>query len=148
MATPATAAVPPALQQLLPFVVSGGSALFSGISLIFRSLIHLVSASSRSILIFSPLPIVFYLLAPIFVFLQVVTDIFVVLPYRTALALLDVFYPVYVFCGVACITGALVGLSGRLLTAILVEVAHDKHIRSRKLESVKRGKRARVKIER
>jgi hypothetical protein len=141
-------ATPPALQQLLPYVVSGGVALFSGISVVFRSLIHLISASSRSIFIFSPLPFVFYLLAPAFVFLQLVANVFVVLPYRTTLSLLDVFYPIYVFCGVACIAGGLVGLSGRLITGMLVEAAHNEHMRRRKLESVRKGKRARVKVER
>jgi polyferredoxin len=147
MATQATATTSPGLQQLLPYVISGGSVLFSGILLVFRSLIHLVSASSRSILIFSPLPVALYLLAPAFVFLQVTTDLFMVLPYRIVLAFLDVVFPLYVFCGVACITGALVGFSGRLLTSILVEAARDEHMRSRKLQSVKRGKRARVKVE-
>lgn len=143
----AAAATPPALRQLLPYVVSGGSILISGISIVFRSLIRLLSTSSRSILIFSPLPIALYLLAPVFVFLQAVTDIFVVMPYRITLALLDVFYPVYVFFGIACITGALVGLSCRMITGILVEVAYGEHVRSRKSKLVKRGKRARVKIE-
>jgi hypothetical protein len=144
----AAAGPPPALQQLLPYVASGSVALFSGISVVFRSMIHLISASSRSIFIFSPLPFFFYLLAPAFVFFQLVADIFVVLPYRTTLSLLDVFYPIYVFCGVACIAGGLVGLSGRLITGLLVEAAHDDHMRRRKLESVRRGKRVRVKVER
>ena len=147
MATQAARTTPPALQQLLPYVISGGSALFSAISTVFRSLIHLLSASFRSILIFSPLPVVLYLLAPAFVFLQIVADICVVLPYRIAVAFLDVFYPVYVFLGVACITGALVGLSGRLITGFLVKAAYDEHVRSRRLDSVQRGKRASVKTE-
>jgi len=67
----------------------------------------------------------------------------VILPYRIVLASLDLFYPVYVFCGVACITGTLVGLSGRLITGILVDAAHDEHMRKQKLELVKRGKRVR-----
>jgi hypothetical protein len=63
--------------------------------------------------------------------------------------LLEVFYPVYVFFGVACITGALVGFSGRLITGLLVDAAYGEHMRSRKSESVKRGKtrRARVRLE-
>ena len=145
MATQA-AASPAALQQLLPYV-SGGSALFSSVSVVFRFLIRLISSTSRFILFFSPLPIALYLFAPAFVFLKIVTDFLIVLPYRITLSVLDVFYPFYVFFGVACITGALVGLSGRLITELLIQAALVEDIRTRKLEMVKKTKRARVKIE-
>jgi hypothetical protein len=147
MATQAAAAAPGALQPLLPYLVSGGSAVFLGVSIVFRSLIHLISSTSRSILFFSPLPIALYFFAPAFVFLQIVANILIVLPYRITLSVLDILYPLYVFFGVACITGTLVGLSGRLITELLIQAAYVDHTRIRKVETVKKGKRARVKIE-
>ena len=140
MATQAAAAPPAALQQLLPYLVSG-------VSIVFRSLIRLISSTSRSILFFSPLPIALYFFAPAFVFLRIVADLLIVLPYRTTLSVLDMFYPLYVFFGVACITGTLVGLSGRLITELLIQAAYVEHTRIRKVETGKEGKRARVKIE-
>jgi hypothetical protein len=61
-----------------------------------------------------PFPILLYILAPVIVFVQLLFDLVVTTPYRVISYLSDAFYPVYVFVGVACITGALVGLGGRL----------------------------------
>jgi hypothetical protein len=92
---------------------------------VVRGLSGAASKFFSLILILSPLPIILYALAPVLVFLQLAFSIVVLLPYHTFLYLVDVLYPLYVFFGVACIAGALIGLSGRILAAILTAVVLD-----------------------
>lgn len=58
----------------------------------------------------------------------------VLMPFKTAAYLLDALYPLYVFCGVACITGCLLGLGGRYLSDVLVKMAKDSMPVSKGLE--------------
>lgn len=64
-------------------------------------------------------PVISYLAAPLLVFAATVINIFVMVPLSMAHHLLISLYPVYVFCGVACVTGIVVGMGGRGLSAIL-----------------------------
>jgi len=67
-----------------------------------------------------------YLLAPFTTFAAILISITLYTPYRFILWLLDALFPVYVLCGVACITGSILGLGGRTLSLSLVRaVAHD-----------------------
>lgn len=66
-------------------------------------------------------PAISYLIAPILVFLAMVINVSVLEPLGTARYLLSSLYPVYVFCGVACITGIVVGVGGRGLSALLTK---------------------------
>lgn len=81
----------------------------------------LVSSATR--LSFSPFilayPAISYLVAPFLVFAVMVVNISVLSPLSAARYLLSSLYPVYVFCGFACITGVVVGLGGRGLSALL-----------------------------
>ncbi|RDB17527.1 hypothetical protein Hypma_001260 [Hypsizygus marmoreus] len=120
---PSPAATPPALERVLPYIISGTSAAISAVSAISHFTGFLISKATSSFLAFSPLPIIFYFLAPAFVFFEIATDVFLRFPYQVALYLLDAFYPIYVFCGVACITGALVGVTGRLVAGLLVDLS-------------------------
>ncbi|KAF9459509.1 hypothetical protein BDZ94DRAFT_892841 [Collybia nuda] len=113
---------PPGLQQAIPYLLSAGSAILSGISVVSRFFVALLSTTTRSILFFSPLPILLYVLAPVIVFFELVVDTFIRLPLGVTMYLLDAFYPVYVFCGVACIVGGLMGLFGRLLSKFVVDL--------------------------
>jgi hypothetical protein len=142
----------PGLQQAVPYVLSAGSALLSGISVASRFFTSILSIIARSILIFSPLPILLYVFAPIIVFSELVVDVFVRLPFQFTSYLLDAFYPVYVFFGVACITGALLGLFGRLLAKFMVNIAMNVEAVMKEEEEpeapvIKRQKRTRVKVE-
>jgi len=67
-------------------------------------------------------PPISYLVAPLLVFVAVVINIFVLAPLSTARYLASSFYPVYVFCGVACITGIVVGMGGRGISALLTRM--------------------------
>lgn len=64
-------------------------------------------------------PAISYLLAPLLVSVGMVVNISVLTPLNVARYLLSSLYPVYVFCGVACITGIAVGVSGRGISALL-----------------------------
>ncbi|KAJ7494896.1 hypothetical protein FB451DRAFT_1387012 [Mycena latifolia] len=88
----------PALARTLTYVKSGVSVVISSSLAIFRAsfidlaFIAKVVAPARFL---SPFPLFLYILAP-------------------AIAFAQAFYSAYIFLGVACITGALLGLNGRL----------------------------------
>ncbi|TEB25387.1 hypothetical protein FA13DRAFT_1167449 [Coprinellus micaceus] len=67
-----------------------------------------------------PIPIVLYIIAPLTVFVGYLASIFVFMPYATLVYLLEALHPLYVFCGVACLTGALLGVVGRLVAWLVV----------------------------
>jgi hypothetical protein len=117
-------ALPPQalLSQLLPYASQTASILLSSIIFLGHALGFLISKISYPIFVLSPLPIILYLVSPAIVFVEVVLDMLVSTPYRISLYLLDAFYPVYVFCGVACIVGAFLGIGGRVVAGILVGV--------------------------
>lgn len=55
------------------------------------------------------------LLTPVFIAVNVLFKVLVVLPSRIVTGLVQFFYPVYLFCGTACILGGVVGFGGKLL---------------------------------
>ena len=81
----------------------------------------LVSNATR--LSFSPFtlayPAISYLVAPLLVFAVMVINISILSPLSATRYLLSSLYPVYVFCGFACITGVVIGLGGRGISAFL-----------------------------
>ena len=111
-----------AVSQSASFVFSNALVVVRGLSISVAKLISLA-------LVLSPIPVVRYVLAPVFIFVHLAFSVFILLPYKLAVNLVDVLYPLYVFFGVACIAGALVGLGGRALaaviTAFILRVDHD-----------------------
>lgn len=103
--------------QLREFATSATHAIAVATSFCF-SLV-----SSATLWSFSPFilvyPAVSYLVAPLLVFVAMVIKISILAPLSAARYLLGSLYPVYVFCGVACITGIVVGMGGRGLAALL-----------------------------
>lgn len=109
-----TAEVISPISRILPYVSSAFSASKYAVSLIaslFKPLLRL-----------SPLPIVLYVIAPVTVFLNLVVTIFIRSPYDGLMYLLDALFPLYVFCGVACITGGLLGLTARILCRVTIHL--------------------------
>lgn len=139
---------PPALERILPYVVSGASAAISALSAAFQIGAFLVSKTANSFLYFSPLPIILYFLAPALVFFDILADVFLRVPYQLSLYILDAFYPIYVFCGVACITGAVIGIMGRLASKLLVDMVQGRYFAPPEVKMIesekKRGKRAKI----
>jgi len=111
---------PPPLEQITPYLKSSLTAAISFTSVLLRLFGYGFSVVSKATKFFSPLPIILYLSAPLTVFLDAVMEIFIRWPYAIVLYLLDILYPVYVFVGVACIVGSLVGITGRIMSQILV----------------------------
>lgn len=76
-------------------------------------------AFSASYTLFRPFVVLFSfvlaLFAPIFIAANVLFKIVVLLPSRIVTGVVQFFYPVYLFCGTACILGGVVGLGGKLL---------------------------------
>ncbi|KIM42050.1 hypothetical protein M413DRAFT_27575 [Hebeloma cylindrosporum] len=120
------------ISRILPYL----SSLFSASKHAFNLTVSLV----KSLLRLSPLPIVLYAIAPVTVFLDLVVAIFILAPYNAAVYLLDVLFPLYVFCGVACITGGLLGLTGRILCRVVINL-----IRRREEETGDRARSRAVK---
>lgn len=56
---------------------------------------------------------------PVFVFLGILLQGFVVVPFKALVAIIDFLYPVYVFVGVACLAGGLVGLGAATIIHFL-----------------------------
>jgi len=67
-------------------------------------------------------PAISYLVAPLLVFVVTVINVSFLAPLSTARYILSSLYPIYVFCGVACITGIVVGMGGRGLAALLAGI--------------------------
>lgn len=75
---------------------------------------------------FSPFVLVYpaisYLVAPLLVSVVMVINISILTPFTVARYLLNSLYPVYVFCGVACITGIVAGVGGRGISTLLTRM--------------------------
>ena len=100
----------------------------------------------------SPMRFLLYVFAPVVVFIDAVVTLFIRLPYRSFLYLTDALFPLYVLCGVACITGGLFGLGARFFCQVLIRsVSEDSSLRApreeRKQESKGKVKREKVKFE-
>ena len=68
----------------------------------------------------NPIPIALYTLSPVFTLCSILFDM---VPFKATVCLLDALYPLYVFCGITCITGRLPGLGVRYLSDALVKMA-------------------------
>lgn len=119
----APATVPELLKQGVPYLLRASSLALSFVSIVFQALKASLGKLVYPVILFSPIPIILYLLSPFVTFVQLALGVLVLAPYHSVVYLSDAIYPVYVFCGVACIVGALLGLSGRVLSALLIASA-------------------------
>jgi len=62
-----------------------------------------------------------YIFAPVITFSSILYAVALTTPFNLLKWLLEALFPLYVFCGVACITGGLLGLCGRFLCSIIVK---------------------------
>lgn len=129
-ATSVPTALPPPIVQILPYISQAASFLLTTTTITFRTLFSLIIKISSHLSIISPLPIILYVLAPIIVFSQILIDLLVFTPYSIAVYALDAFYPIYVFCGVACIAGATIGVIARGIAVLLVSVTEGPRVDS------------------
>ncbi|KAJ7189932.1 hypothetical protein B0H12DRAFT_1065574, partial [Mycena haematopus] len=103
---------PPAFVRALPYIRSGATLLLSSL---FRTVSAAVTLLAHPIVLVLPasIALLLYIVAPLLVFSQLVFETVLHTPYRVIVFLSDAVYPAYVFLGVACITGGLLGWTGR-----------------------------------
>ena len=109
-----------AIRGVWPYFQSFISFLIPIILGVYRLLVNLAWQVVKPILVLSPIPIILYILAPVFTFCQVLLDVVVLGPVKTMGYMVEVIYPVYVFVGVGCITGCLLGFMGKYMSDRLV----------------------------
>ncbi|KAA1474516.1 hypothetical protein DENSPDRAFT_841114 [Dentipellis sp. KUC8613] len=160
--SPTVQATPPPILQLLPLLSRTFSASVSASSYIARNVSSVLSLFLTPLTLV--LPAVLYVLAPFIVTSQILLDAFVIIPYRATIYILQAIYPLYVFVGVACICGALLGFGARQTVKGIVwvilgdrsaqtleaKVPQQQHTPSRvgtQRRSSMKGKRRSVKIE-
>ena len=108
-ASPPSPASPP-IFELLRFASYSLSVVFTYTR---RSFSYLISQPLWTTLAIAHRP-VSYLLAPFFVFLSILLDMFIFTPYAIVKAVLVNVYPIYVFLGASLLCAACIGLGARL----------------------------------
>ncbi|KAG1816715.1 uncharacterized protein BJ212DRAFT_1254275, partial [Suillus subaureus] len=99
----------PPITQIIPIL----RATFSLLRTFLSQASRVVVALATPLLIFVPL--VSRLLAPVILVFHIVLDATVYTPYMIISSVAAALYPLYMFCGVACIFGAVLGILGRSL---------------------------------
>jgi len=111
----------PPIHQIISFLSKFASLLVSAASYLKSAVVFLFSSVSysTSLLANPPLKIILYILSPFIVFGQIVLGVLFVNPYHAIVDFFLAVQPFYVFCGVACISGAVIGLCGRRIAAAI-----------------------------
>ncbi|KAG1750346.1 uncharacterized protein EDB91DRAFT_1046242 [Suillus paluster] len=102
----------PPITQIIPIL----RATFSLLRTFFSQASRVLVVLATPLLIF--VPFVSRLLAPLILVFHIVLDAAVYTPYTIISIAVVALYPVYIFCGVACISGAVLGILGRSLVAL------------------------------
>ncbi|KAI0251853.1 hypothetical protein BJV78DRAFT_393598 [Lactifluus subvellereus] len=113
-ATPPRGQPPPPISSLVPLVISAGSWALSCTAALFK-IVSLYLLSPILVVI----PVIFYLLSPILISSQLLLNLFVLLPYRAAVYISQAVYPIYAFVGVACLSGAIIGMGARQIVNLV-----------------------------
>ncbi|KAI0267482.1 hypothetical protein BC834DRAFT_805940, partial [Gloeopeniophorella convolvens] len=64
-------------------------------------------------------PIFYYLFSPFLISFRLLIDVFIFVPYRVTLYVLEAVYPFYAFIVIACISGAVIGIGARQLVSVI-----------------------------
>jgi hypothetical protein len=107
----------PPISAILPLLSSAFSTGFSAISYI-SGFLRTISRSLLSPLL-AIIAIAVYILAPIIISSQILFDILVRIPFRTAVYVSEALYPIYAFLGVACLFGIMIGVGGRQIVSLV-----------------------------
>ncbi|KIK92562.1 hypothetical protein PAXRUDRAFT_829827 [Paxillus rubicundulus Ve08.2h10] len=117
----APASESPPIAQLVPILQAVIHASYSLLRFALRFLLALL------VPLYAIWPIILTLISPITVVIDVILDATVFTPFLIIRRIAVALYPLYVFCAVACITGAAIGLFGRyVVVAILGTFAQTK----------------------
>ncbi|KAK7050240.1 hypothetical protein R3P38DRAFT_2862418 [Favolaschia claudopus] len=117
------------LFQALPYLRASAAYGLSSLLSVMRSAPAVVLSAGNLLIqpIAAPLPIFAYIFAPVIIVLQVLLGVVVYAPLRGIAFVSGIFYPLYVFLGVACITGGLLGFCARILTRGLARYLPPAH---------------------
>jgi hypothetical protein len=126
----------PAIAQLVPLLSRASSAVVSTAQFTGRTLLSVLSA----IVALSPHPLILHVLAPLIISVQILLDFLVFTPISIVRAVAIALYPIYVFVGVACIAGLVMGTAGRMLAQSLTTMALGQQSQLRERDA-KGGKR-------
>ncbi|KII90257.1 hypothetical protein PLICRDRAFT_40462 [Plicaturopsis crispa FD-325 SS-3] len=110
-----TSPTPVPLAKFLPFLNQAAHSSFYLLRASFAVLPRLYGPLTT--VVTWPLPILLYLLSPVFVLTHILYSTFIETPYNAIVGLAVALYPVYVFVGIAIVLGALVGVSGKIVIA-------------------------------
>jgi len=102
----------PPIAQLVPILQAVLRALYSLLRFTLRFFLALLAP------LYGIWPIILTLISPITVVIDIILDATVFTPFSIIRSVAVAFYPLYIFCAVACITGAVVGLFGRYVVAV------------------------------
>lgn len=102
----------PPITQIIPIF----RATFSLLRTFLSQALRVVVALATPLLIFVPL--ISRLLAPVIFVCNIVLNAAVYTPYAIISNVAAALYPLYMFCGVACIFGAVLGILGRSLVTL------------------------------
>jgi hypothetical protein len=107
----------PPITQLIPLISKTWTFLVAAASYLIHAFIFLASWISYPMLVIvkAPLPFILYILSPVIVFGQILFGGLFIFPYNAIVEFFVELQPFYVFCGVACISGAVIGMGGRLV---------------------------------
>ncbi|ETW77443.1 hypothetical protein HETIRDRAFT_327084 [Heterobasidion irregulare TC 32-1] len=108
---------PPPILEIFNFLSSSSFILWGIAASTFSGL---YTATSY---LFTPLtlllPVVIYIVSPITLFLQLVLDGLIIVPFNLSVYILQAIYPLYVFVGVACVSGAVIGFGARHVVSVV-----------------------------
>lgn len=139
----------PPITQILPFISRTVSIAVAIASKVNFALVVLTSWLSYPAFLLAKAPIVLilYVLSPFIIFGQIVLGVFVTTPYQYLVDFFVTMQPLYVFCGVACISGAIVGLGGRFIAgALTAAVMGPEQEERRWLEQASWGERPKKRV--
>ncbi|XP_006455677.1 hypothetical protein AGABI2DRAFT_210160 [Agaricus bisporus var. bisporus H97] len=119
----ATEASPALLPLLFPYILSTLHKATHLTLLLYKNLFTFLTFLSKTTLL-SPLS---YILAPLLTFTSIVFSLTFRVPYSFVSWFLDAVFPLYVFCGVACIVGGLLGYCGRLISRNMIKAVTEEY---------------------
>lgn len=126
MATSSSNELPP-LQQALPHLASAVQTFFSIAFSISKRLLSISQKLAYPATALAPLSwsAFLYIIAPATTLVQVLLELFILLPVRSAAYFLDLIYPAYVFIGVAVIVGSFLGWIAKFIAQQTMDVVED-----------------------
>ena len=115
---------PAPISQILPVISQVLSVLATTFTVIATATVTIASYMIYPILFLSPLPLILYILSPVLVLGSILLDALIVTPYYAVSSLAGIVYPLYVLLGIACLSGAFMGVSGRIISRMLNAVVY------------------------